>query len=308
VKDTPLRGIGIAGAYQGSGFLYSGHDKVTWAVEATLGREAAPDKQDADKADSFFLEIKTSAVPSSDSFEAILQNLAGKILSIEPEKVKISMGDTSVVPDSGPSSNSRNIAIITKLVERCCLAIKKQRPHDELPFTVRRFYKPVKAKVWGDKICDQNVLSSLSWGASVVEIEIEKAAYIPKIRGLWMCVDGGRILSENGARKSLQTAAIQALGWASREQLAYIDGRIPDESIYNYDIPAPIDGPSVEISFIDSGSATPKGIGELAFSTIPAAYVQAVSQALDHPFEKIPLSAQDIWAAEVSKRRQEQGK
>jgi CO/xanthine dehydrogenase Mo-binding subunit len=41
----------------------------------------------------------------------------------------------------------------------------------------------------------------------------------------------------------------------------------------------------------------PKGIGELPFSTVPAAYVQAVSQALDHPFEKLPVCAEDIWEA-----------
>jgi CO/xanthine dehydrogenase Mo-binding subunit len=37
-----------------------------------------------------------------------------------------------------------------------------------------------------------------------------------------------------------------------------------------------------------------KGIGELPFNCVPAAYIQAVSQAIDYPFEKIPLTPPDL--------------
>jgi len=108
-------------------------------------------------------------------------------------------------------------------------------------------------------------------------------------------VDGGKILNERRARLTLKTGAIQALGWAKREQLCYQKGKIPLECYRDYDIPAPEEIPPIEVDFIWSNNTVHKGIGDLPFCCIPAAYVQAVSQAMDHHFEKIPLGVKDIW-------------
>ncbi|GHV32891.1 hypothetical protein AGMMS4952_24120 [Spirochaetia bacterium] len=60
--------------------------------------------------------------------------------------------------------------------------------------------------------------------------------------------------------------------------------------------------PPIHLDFIWNDTVKAKGIGELPFSCIPAAYVQAVSQAMDYPFEKIPLTARDVWEAEKRNR------
>jgi len=49
------------------------------------------------------------------------------------------------------------------------------------------------------------------------------------------------------------------------------------------------------VDFLHSNATIHKGIGDLPFCCVPAAYVQAVSQAMDHHFEKIPLGVMDIW-------------
>jgi CO/xanthine dehydrogenase Mo-binding subunit len=289
VKDAPIRGIGIALAYQGSGFLYSGKDQGVYAVESILGQDGS-------------LEIKTSMISSHDSYIRIWREIAMEILSIEGEQVRIHLGNTDTAPDSGPGSNSRNLGIITRLVESSCWAIKKQRFQKPLPIRVRQTYEPVWKTPWEGKqpvpsegLFDVHALTQLGWGAAVVEVEIDLAEYTPQIRGIWLGVDGGRLLSEERARLTLTQSAIHALGWASQEQLYYAEGKIPDSFIYNYDMPNLLDIPPIHIDFIRKEEAPPKGIGELPFSTIPAAYIQAVSQAMDHPFEKIPLTARDIW-------------
>jgi hypothetical protein len=38
-----------------------------------------------------------------------------------------------------------------------------------------------------------------------------------------------------------------------------------------------------------------KGIGELPFTCIPAAFLQAVSQAMDYCFKSVPLKRKEIW-------------
>lgn len=169
---------------------------------------------------------------------------------------------------------------------------------------MRRSYRPSKARSWTGGIFDPQAFSQLSWGAAVVEVEIHPHDYTPKIRGAWLAVDAGKVLSEDQARHSLKFSTIQALGWASREHLSYVEGQIPLRHIYDYDIPGPPDIPPVHIDFIWNDTVNPKGIGELPFSCVPAAYAQAVSQAMDHPFEKIPLTARDVWEALKLKKRE----
>jgi CO/xanthine dehydrogenase Mo-binding subunit len=303
----PLRGIGIAAGYQGSGFLHAGKDKGNYAVELTLGKDGS-------------LEIKTAMADSGGKYLHIWARMAAEILSISVEKVRLISVNTafsgpglrsSAIPDPGPGSLSRNITALTRLVESCCLAIRKQHFRDPLPITVRRSCRPLKARAWEGKtpdpaLCyDSGCFSRPGWGAAVVEVEIDQIEYTPKVRGIWLAVDGGKILSEAGARSSLKTSAIQALCWASREQLEYVDGIISREQFINYKIPAPAELPPIKIDFLWNDTGAPKGIGELPFHCIPAAWLQAVSQAMDHHFQKIPLSSADIWEAGKLRERED---
>jgi CO/xanthine dehydrogenase Mo-binding subunit len=284
-----FRGIGIACAYQGSGFLYNTNsDKGTYSVDATLDKDGV-------------LEIRTSLIP--EDFD-IWRNIAVESLSVEAAAVRIVCAAASGIPDSGPDTLSRNIGVLTKLVETACMDIRKQRFRDPLPITVHCSYRPTLAQNWEAKPFDAGSLALLSCASAVVEVEIDPVEYTPKIRGAWLGIDAGKILSEVRARRSLKLSVIQALGWASREQLAYVDGQIPRGHIYDYDIPNPQDIPPIHLDFIWNDTVKAKGIEELPFSCIPAAYVQAVSQAMDYPFEKIPLTAGDVWEAENRKHMQ----
>jgi CO/xanthine dehydrogenase Mo-binding subunit len=288
-----LRGIGIAAAWQGNGFLYAGADKGLYSVELTLEKDGS-------------LEIKTSMVTSNDSYTHIWGNIASDILAIDSGMVRVVSGHTEQNPDSGPASLSRNVAVLTKLVESACLAIRKQRFRDPLPITVRRRIRPAKGGAWEQDtlLFDKNSLSHLSWGAAVVEVEIDPVTYSPKIRGAWLGIDGGKILSEERARRCLRGGIVHALGWASSEKLDYVEGRIPRETMHDYNLPDPLDIPPIYIDFLWNDTGDAKGIGELPFNCVPAAFVQAVSQAMDHPFERIPLTALDIWEAGKLKKEE----
>ena len=289
-----LRGIGIALGWQGSGFIYPYAEKSNCGIELTLEKDGE-------------LEIKTGANIQDSEFPKIWAGLASEILAIDAARVRINTADGA--PDTGPACASRFITILTKLMEQCCMDIRKQRFRDPLPITVYRGLKPPKNKQWeeclapaGSGAFDASGFTNPGWAAAVVEIEIEPIEYIPKIRGVWLSVDGGKILLEDSARRSLNISSIQALGWAMYEQLCYTDGMISAEAFSRYDIPGPADIPPVKINFLKSDSEASKGIGELPFNCIPAAFLQAVSQAMDFHFHSIPLEVQDIWNAVNEKR------
>ena len=287
-KGESLRGIGIALGYQGNGLLHSGLDKGSYSVEMILEKDGS-------------LEIKTSMVSSGCDYKNIWAEIASKILGVDATMVRINY--SAGYPDSGPSTVSRNITVLTTLVEQACLAIRKQRFRDPLPIAVRKAIRQSKKPIL-DIDMDLSGFTRPGWGSAVVEVTIDPIEYIPNIRSVWMGVNGGKIISEDNARRSLKSAVVQALGWAYREKINYIHGAIPADQFENFDIPGPSEIPPINIEFIRNGSEEPRGIGDLPFTCVPAAYLQAVSQAMDHHFQSIPLKSQDIWYALIRKRKE----
>jgi CO/xanthine dehydrogenase Mo-binding subunit len=278
--NEPLRGIGIALAYQGNSFLYhEGSAKTKEGVELTLEKDGS-------------LVIRTD-FPCGDNQIHPWKTLAAKILGVEELRISRTGTPGNPLPEAGPACLSRSIAVITNLVEKACIAIRKQRFRDPLPITVRRYYHTGRVQAWGQDPCDENAFSPLSWGSAVVEAEIDPVEYVPRVRGIWMALEGGTILAEDRARKSLANSAIQALSWAMKEKTGYTRGRIDSLS---YPLPRMEEAPVVGIDFLWS-EAKPRGIGELPFYTVPAAYAQALSQALDYPFQTYPVGSGDIWVA-----------
>ena len=283
-KGDELRGIGIAVGFQSNGLLYTGSDKGIYSIEVTLTKES-------------MLEIKTS-ITSVENYDKIWEKVAHEILSIQPEMIKtISINS----PDSGPSCASRNISVITKLVENCCHIIRKQRFHNPLPITVRRSIRPKNGSLRDffnpptGKIMDITAFARPASACAVVEVSIDPAECRPKIRGVWAAVDGGKIISSNRAKRNLVRASTQALGWAYTENIEYHNGILPKEQYLNFSIIPPSEIPQIEIEFLGPDIGSPKGVGDLPFTCIPAALIQAVSQAMDHNFVSIPLNKNEIW-------------
>jgi len=280
--DNP-RGIGIAVGFQGNGLLYN--ENSSYNVEVTLTKESR-------------LEIKTS-ISSSEDYSKIWEKVAMETMSIEPNMLRIV---TSSSPDCGPSCASRNITAVTKAVEKCCQAIRKQRFHNPLPITVRRSIKPQYGSFLdgrftapAGKQLDISGFIKPGMACAVVEVSIDIVECVPKIRGVWLSVAGGKIISVNRARRSLMRSAVQALGWTFTEDIEYINGKLSKDMYDNFAISSPADIPPINIEFIADNSKEPRGIGELPFSCIPAAFIQAVSQAMDYGFKSIPLKRKEIW-------------
>jgi len=286
-KQQNPRGVGIALGFQGNGLLYHGKDNGSYAVEATLKKEG-------------ILEIRTSITSSDEDYGRIWARAAGEILSIDPELVRVKNVN---VPDCGPSCASRNITVVTKMVEKCCLAIRKQRFHDPLPITVRRTAKPQHGVLCGGRFppregetIDVAGFSKLGMAAAVVEVAVDLVACVPRIRGVWLGIDGGKVLSVNRAKRCIIRGAVQALGWAFTENIEYANGVLDESHFNNFAIPSPAYIPPIYVDFLDGKNcADAKGIGELPFTCIPAAFAQAVSQAMDHCFKTVPLKRAEIW-------------
>ena len=268
-------GIGLALGAQSSGFLSSTDGRPAGSVIVRLETDGSA-------------VLRTSAVPGSRAVLASWRNRIATILGLTVSDVVVENTDTSLTPDSGPSTLSRNVAVISHLVEQACNAIQKRRFRSPLPIEVRRSSRTSRS---GDQPGEPGRhLSRSSHGAAVVEVGVDPVTFETSVTDVWLAVDGGRILDENEARRSLEMSVYQALEWATHEIVVYRDGAIDPRSYLAYrNISEPV-LPQIHISLVDSPEKAPQGIGELPQNCIPAALAAAVSQATGRYMDQLPTN------------------
>jgi CO/xanthine dehydrogenase Mo-binding subunit len=277
-SDGPLRGIGLAFAYQGAGPFLSGEASNSYTVEATLEKDLR-------------VRILTSAAGGAGRVMDVWRRSAADILGVGIESVSIAPPDTDQVPDSGPSTLSRNVSVVNRLVERACEAVQKRRFRDPLPLTARSIYRVPKPIKWEGGQVSGSPFDTAAWACAVLELELDAWTMEPRPLGVWLCVDGGHVVAPDRAASALRGGVADALGACLTERFDPSGGA--DESAYfRYGLLPLQQLPPISIDFLEPARrAAVKGIGELPFDTVPAAFLSALSQAADSAFSSLPVPA-----------------
>ncbi|GAB1457398.1 hypothetical protein MASR2M48_27060 [Spirochaetota bacterium] len=108
------------------------------------------------------------------------------------------------------------------------------------------------------------------------------------VRGVWLTVKAGRILSLKAAQRTIEHDTTVALGLSLGECLDLSNGPVDSDALRKYRLPRLKDSPFIKVEFIDD-ETPPRGIGELAYALILPAFANALSQALDAPWSSLPL-------------------
>ncbi len=279
---NPLRGIGLAVCSKGIGYQGEDHGDKGCTVKVRLELDRR-------------LTILTSIVDSELQSSRIFKQIAAGILDIEPEKITIAPVDTANVPDSGAASTVRTLTVIFRLLEKCCLAIKKKRFTSSLPIEVMKSYKAPAEPGWDVESLRGSPYREYSWAATVLELEIDPVTLLPNCRGIWLAIDSGSIvdlLTEKLAVGMVKGMVIRALGYtaSAEHELADLSHILcPEEQ---YTVPGFMNLPPIRIDFIGGGEA--RGIGDLPFSGVAPAYGAAASQATGYYIDQMPLSPEII--------------
>jgi len=275
-SDGPLRGIGLALAYQGAGPFLSGDASNSYTVEATLDKDLK-------------VRILTSAAGGAGRVIDVWRRSAANILGVGIESVYIAPPDTDQVPDSGPSTLSRNVSVVNRLIERACEAVQKRRFRDPLPLTARSIYRVPKPIKWEGGQVSGSPFDTASWACAALELELDSWTLEPRPLGVWLCVDGGHVVAPDRAAAALRSGVADALGTCLTERFDLSSGA--DESAYFRFGLLPLQRlPPISVEFLDPArNAAVKGIGELPFDTVPAAFLSALSQAAGSAFSSLPV-------------------
>jgi CO/xanthine dehydrogenase Mo-binding subunit len=275
-KQETLRGIGIAIAYAGNGFTKKRENRDSYSVSVKL-----------DKNNKLYI----SSSSNGSTPENIWKETAGNILGLDSQSIEIVRGNNTILPNSGPSFLSNDLSIMTNLVEKCCNGIKKQRFQQALPIIEKRSFKSPGKNVWDENKLKGMPFNGLSWGAAVIEIELDPVFLIPLIRGIWTIFDIGKIYNIDAACSAGEAEIYESLAWVS--------GGVRPEGIKK-SITGLLDGqrselPKTHIECITDSKRAACGISQIPDTIIPSAYVQAVSQASGIYFDTIPVTPETIF-------------
>jgi CO/xanthine dehydrogenase Mo-binding subunit len=274
-----LRGIGISSGFTGNGFSHNFRNKGSWNVIMRL------DKQDK-------VTIYCGDITTPETIQGIWRRRTQEILGTPIENVEVIKGDSDTLPDSGPLMLSTAISVYTNLIERCCREIKKQRFDRPLPITVKRGTAKIGKGSWDEKHFRGNPFHNYSWGAVVVEIELDALTLIPVIRGIWAVFDAGIVYNNEYAVSLAENSIYEALSWAMGEQKLtpryYQEYSLEAEEIISLRLPP------VDVVFIDKEKGTPGGITPLAEALVPSAFISALCQATGAYFDVLPITPELI--------------
>lgn len=255
----PLRGIGFACAYDGSGYFGKTIYSCDQKIEVTYN---SPE------------DIEIHSIQPSAVVQNIWKKTVAEILEVEPGAVHInsefSVKDIPNIPEETTSS----ITVMTYLIQKCCEEIKKKRFKEPLPLKSKKQLPSYIKNKWNETTFSGVPFHAASFASVTIEIELDPYSYMEKIKGLWMTVDCGKLFDKKAAERSLKLAIQQELNILVSNTKVQCD--------------------NINITFIDS-EETPGQIGELVHNTVPAAFSSALSLALSTQISSLPVSQSYLY-------------
>ncbi len=279
-KDEPrtCHGIGIAFAYEPPGALSGSVTLDGAAVKVRLEQGGTA-------------RILCSAVAGSSAVSDYWRTRVAEILELDPQAVQLETRDTSVAPDAGPAIISKNVTLMTELVEKAATAVKRRRFRNPLPIEVRKAGRRTVAPDWNPERLEGSPFVRAARAAAVVEVAVDPNTLECRATDVWLCIDAGKLIDEEEARRAVEMSVYQALDWSAGEGVAFRDGAIDQHGLVVYRERSGTQRPALHINLRETPGSRPRGVANLPYSCVPAAFAAAVSQATGFYIDRVPSGA-----------------
>lgn len=279
--DCKLKGIGMSLFSHGLGFVGNGERDL---IKSVVSLKKHTDGK---------VEILSSSVEMGQGLKTTFKKIVAGTIGIPIENIIFENPDTGLVPDSGPTVASRSITIPGKLLEEAAIEMK-ERWNDAEELVVTKNYKHPEYIKWDDEKFCGDAYPAYSWGANVVEVEVDPITYEIDVKGAWAVFDIGRAIDEKIVRGQIEGGMVQGLGYGSLEVLEAVNGKIQQRSITDYIIPTSRDFTKVESRLIENpyeyGPFGAKGVGELTLVGAAPALAAAVANATGVSINRLPVT------------------
>ncbi|MGQ0607337.1 MAG: xanthine dehydrogenase family protein molybdopterin-binding subunit [Chloroflexota bacterium] len=292
-------GVGLALAWHGAGFTGSGEVKL--ASVASL-----------DLTDDGRIRILTASTEMGQGTKTIFPQLVADALGVEYGEVEIAPQDTSMVPDSGPTVASRTAMVVGGLLIR---AAEKMRATVETqtgrsfaasyrevgPMRIDEQFVPYPGEPFDDETYTGDAYPAFGWAAAVAKVEVDLDTGEVAVRDCVSADDIGRVIHPILAEGQVEGGTLQAVGYATIEEMKLVDGRYLNDRLATYLIPTSLDAPRLKSILVEKPfSGAPhgaKGIGELPMDVAAPAVVAAIHDATGVWIHDLPATPERILAA-----------
>lgn len=303
--DRLVRGRGVSLVWHGCGFTGNGEARLAGRVALELrGSE---------------VHLLTGAIDMGQGADTVLPQIVAAELGIPLERVQVDPHDTARVPDSGPTVASRTTMVVggvakdaaarlrdalraeTGLQSADLDALLAARPSDE-PLRVETAYTSDPNIRWEDATYTGDAYPTYGWAASVVDLDVDRDTGEVIYRRFVSATDVGRAINPTLAEGQLHGGALQALGWATSEEVVQDERRaMKNDRMTNYIIPTAADAPLMIARLVEEpfegGPFGAKGIGEIPMDGPAAAVAQALENALGVVLDELPMTPERVLAA-----------
>lgn len=265
--SPPLRGIALAAAFDGNGYLGTTFRSTRFSLQVTLTEEK---------------KLFVNTAPPSQNIKEIWQKMIldsiGGIFDLDRRSIYFNFDQAETEDDKGIAQIQNdlmigNIGIKTHLLKNCLDAIKRKKD-DALPFSVKKSISQARKKQWNEDSFSGMPFFSTSFGCCVVEVEYDSCVYAQKVTGVYAVIDCGKIINPQAA----ETTAKQAI---KRCLSTLVQG---DK----------LDCAKIDVKFAQSEDE-PKNLDSLIYSIVPAAFCSAVSQSIARKVTNLPLETDSIF-------------
>jgi CO/xanthine dehydrogenase Mo-binding subunit len=279
-----LRGIGCSLFFHGCGF--------TGSSERDLIMPRVLLKKYRDNT----VEVFVSSTEIGQGVLTSLRKIVAHALEIPVTQVKHTYPNTDFCPDSGPTVASRTVMIVGKLLYDCALKMKDRWNEEELE--IKQEYVYPDNLQWDNTKLQGNAYPEYSWGATVIEVEIDPLTYTLDISGIWAVYDIGTAIDKKIVKGQIEGGIVQGLGYGGMEELTAHNGRLLQNSLTTYMIPTALDFPKIDSKLIENpypnGPFGARGLGEMPLVGAAPALTLAVQNALDRKISQIPITPEYI--------------
>jgi len=291
-RPTVRRGRGLSLVFHGSGFTGSGEKKL----QGTIGFEAL--------ADGTF-RILTASTEIGQGTKTIFCQLAADALGVGLEMVTLAPQDTSLVPDSGPTVASRTAMIVGRLVQEAATELKERLKREKAPLRLEKSYIQPDEIHWDETSYRGDAYPVYAWACTIADVDVDMTTGEVRVTDLVTAVDCGKALHPVMAEGQIEGGCLQAVGWATIEEIKMKDGGYQNDRLATYLIPTALDAPRIRTILVENpysrGPFGAKGIGELPMDGPAPAIIAAIHDATGVWLDEIPATPEKVLAACASR-------
>ena len=162
-------------------------------------------------------------------------------------------------------------------------------------------FEPYPGVGFDDATYRGDAYPAFGWAACVARVDVDLDTGEVHVRDVVAVDDIGRVIHPVLAEGQVEGGTLQAVGYATIEEIKLRDGRYLNDRLATYIIPTSLDAPRITTILVEAPfGAAPhgaKGVGELPMDVGAPAVVAAIADATGAWITDLPASPERILAA-----------